>query len=208
MLAALGIEICFPLMSMNRLIGILLVGGKDDGAPFTKRRGVHLLAPPPGRHRPGKRPPLQGAAGALPPHVARRPPGHDRRAGRRRRPRDPQPADGHPVLAPVSGVQEEDETSRQLLAAALRETGRIDEIVSALLAFSRPDRDRARAPRPARGARGEPGPRRLPGAHQQSGRAPRIPRGPLPLQGDKSQLKQLFLNIFLNAIQAMPAGGS
>jgi signal transduction histidine kinase len=27
------------------------------------------------------------------------------------------------------------------------------------------------------------------------------------VQGDRSQLKQLFLNIFLNSIQAMPAGG-
>ena len=34
-----------------------------------------------------------------------------------------------------------------------------------------------------------------------------FPEAPLSILGDKSQLKQLFLNIFLNAIQAMPDGG-
>ena len=36
-LKALGIEVCFPLMSMNRLIGILLVGTKESGKPFSRQ---------------------------------------------------------------------------------------------------------------------------------------------------------------------------
>ena len=34
-LESLGITIAFPLMSMNRLIGILLIGRKGDGEPVT-----------------------------------------------------------------------------------------------------------------------------------------------------------------------------
>ena len=102
LMAALGIEIAFPLISMNRLIGILLVGSKPGGAAVHPPGGLlHPGPPAPGRHRPGERPPLQGAARALPPHVAGRPPGHDRRAGGGRGPRDPQPADGHPLDPPV-----------------------------------------------------------------------------------------------------------
>ncbi len=125
---------------MNRLIGILLVGGKPGGAAVHQAGDLlHLVPPSPGRHRPGERPPLQGAARALPPDVAGRPAGDDRRAGRRRGPRDPQPADGHPVVPPVPGGQDRRRGDRRSCSrAALQETGRINEIVSALLAFSRP----------------------------------------------------------------------
>ncbi len=66
---AFGFELCYPLLSMNRLIGILCVRaeeGRRRGSP-KHELGLHRVPDPPGRHRPGKRPPLQGAAGALPP---------------------------------------------------------------------------------------------------------------------------------------------
>jgi signal transduction histidine kinase len=94
-----------------------------------------------------------------------------------------------------------------LLAAALQETGRINEIVSALLAFSRPSeivrerhdlretlQDSLELIALQAGSKGV-NIRRV------------FPEEPLLVQGDRSQLKQLFLNVFLNAVQAMPGGG-
>jgi signal transduction histidine kinase len=119
----------------------------------------------------------------------------------------------NPLTAIRSSLQyleskQTDETSRRLVSSALLETARINEIVSALMAFSRPTeivRERLEL---------------LPTleesidlilfqAKTQKVEIRRIfPDGSLPVLGDKSQLKQLFLNLLLNAVQAMPAGGT
>lgn len=207
-LAALGIEICFPLMSMNRLIGILLVGAKDGGGPFTRTEMsfISSLLPQAGialenallfkeqreRLRRMSRADRLATIGEL-------------AAGAAHEIRNPLTA----IKSTLQYLQSKhgDETSRKLLAAAIQETDRIDEIVSALLSFSRPTEIRkerhdlreileegldlisfeARTHKVA--------------VHRQ------FPEAPLSIQGDKSQLKQLFLNIFLNALQAMPNGG-
>jgi signal transduction histidine kinase len=207
-LAALGIEICFPLMSMNRLIGILLVGAKEDGAPFTRTDMTFIssLLPQAGialenallfkeqreRLRRMSRADRLATIGELAAGAA-----HEIR---------------NPLTAIKSTLQylrskHEDETSRKLLAAAIEETGRIDEIVSALLSFSRPTEIK-RERHDLREVLEES----LDLVAFQARKAKvavrrRFPDAALLIQGDKSQLKQLFLNIFLNAIQAMPDGG-
>jgi signal transduction histidine kinase len=209
LLDRLGVEICFPLMSMNRLIGILLAGKKEDGGPFTKLEisFVSSLLPQAGialenallfkeqreRFRRMSRADRLATIGELAAGAA-----HEIR---------------NPLTAIRSSLQyleskNPDETTRKLLSSALQETARINEIVSALMAFSRPTeivRERHDL---------------LPTleesldlvsfqARTQKVEVRRIfPEGPLFVLGDKSQLKQLFLNLFLNAVQAMPAGGT
>lgn len=100
-----------------------------------------------------------------------------------------------------------DHATKKLLGAALQETARINEIVSALLAFSRPS-DIVRERHDLRETLGESLDLVLfqAGARKISVRRA-FPDKPLVVEGDRSQLKQLFLNLFLNALQAMEAGG-
>ncbi len=207
-LAALGIEFCFPLMSMNRLIGILLVGARDDGLPLTKDDVAFIssLLPQAGialenallfkeqreRFRRMSRADRLATIGELAAGAA-----HEIR---------------NPLTAIKSSLQylqskHEDETSQKLLAAAIEETGRIDEIVSALLSFSRPTEIK-RERHDLREVLEESldlvafqARKNKVAVHR------RFPDAALMIQGDKSQLKQLFLNVFLNAIQAMAEGG-
>jgi signal transduction histidine kinase len=194
-LASLGIEFCFPLQSMNRLIGILLVGAKEDGKPLTKDdvafvSSLILFKEQRERFRRMSRADRLATIGELAAGAA-----HEIR---------------NPLTAIKSSLQylrskHEDETSQKLLAAAIEETGRIDEIVSALLSFSRPTEIK-RERHDLREVLEES----LDLVAFQARKAKvavrrQFPDAPLAIQGDKSQLKQLFLNIFLNAIQAMPA---
>jgi signal transduction histidine kinase len=104
-------------------------------------------------------------------------------------------------------AKSEDEPTRKLLGAALQETSRINDIVSALLAFSRPS-DVVKELHDLRDTLAESLDLVT---YQASSRKVEIrrnfPGDPLPVRGDRSQLKQMFLNLFLNAIQAMPSGG-
>jgi two-component system, NtrC family, sensor kinase len=208
LLNRLGVEICFPLMSMNRLIGILLAGKKEDGGPFSRLEisFISSLLPQAGialenallfkeqreRFRRMSRADRLATIGELAAGAA-----HEIR---------------NPLTAIRSSLQyleskQTDETSRRLVSSALSETARINEIVSALMAFSRPTeivREKLEL---------------LPTleesldliafqARTQKVEIRRVfPEAPLSMLGDKSQLKQLFLNLLLNAVQAMPSGG-
>jgi signal transduction histidine kinase len=101
-----------------------------------------------------------------------------------------------------------DETSRKLLDAALQETERIDKIVSALLAFSRPS-EIAKERQDLRETIQESLDLVAFQAKTQKVAVSKdVPPEPIPIRADRAQLKQLFLTVFLNAIQAMPNGGT
>jgi signal transduction histidine kinase len=207
-LTALGIEICFPLIAMNRLIGVLLVGAKPDRSPFTKLETsfISSLLPQAGialenallfkeqreRLRRMSRADKLATVGELAAGAA-----HEIR---------------NPLTAIRSSLQyleakNADETSRRLLASALQETERIDKIVSALLSFSRPS-ETVKERHDLRVTIEESLELVSFQAKTQNVAVSRdLPVVPLLIRGDRAQLKQLFLNLFLNAIQAMPAGG-
>lgn len=207
-LTSLGIEICYPLISMNRLIGILLLGPKEGGEDFSapELSFIFSLAPQAGialenallykeqreRFRRMSRADKLATIGELAAGAA-----HEIR---------------NPLTAIKSSLQflekkSQDDMARKILASALQETARIENILSALLSFSRPSELKKERHNiidtleeilelisfQARTQK----------IHLVRGFA----ASPLYIQGDKSQLKQLFLNIFLNALQAMPNGG-
>jgi signal transduction histidine kinase len=203
-----GFELCYPLLSMNRLIGILCVGPKTPPAGFSKPEiaFIESLTPQAGialenamlyreqreRFRRMIRADRLATIGELAAGAA-----HEIR---------------NPLTAIKSSLQYvaekcQQETERKLLDVALQETDRIDEILAALLSFSRPseikkersdlvvilEESLALISYQARAG----------GVEMET----KFPAGPVFLNGDKSQVKQLFLNIFLNAIQAMEGGG-
>jgi signal transduction histidine kinase len=207
--SAFGLVLCFPLLSMNRLIGMLCLGPKRDGAEYVKRElaFIESLTPQAGialenamlykeqreRFRRMIRADRLATIGELAAGAA-----HEIR---------------NPLTAIKSSLQYlaqkcQQDTEKKLLAVALQETDRIDEILAALLAFSRPTEIKKEPydlvvvlteslsllAFQARAA----------GVVVET----KFPAEPVLLTGDKSQIKQLFLNIFLNAIQAMEKGGT
>ncbi|MHB8054503.1 MAG: GAF domain-containing sensor histidine kinase [Candidatus Aminicenantales bacterium] len=208
MLGRLGIAVCFPLISMNRLIGILLAGGTKNGAPLPEDEVsfISLLLPQAGI--------------ALENAILYR----EQRERLRRMSRADRLATvgelaagaAHEIRNPLTAVRSSlqyleaksgDEATKKLIGTALRETNRINETVSALLAFSRPS-EIVKEFFDLRETLTE-GLDLI--AYQVSSRTIAVVRDfpePLPVRGDRAQLKQLFLNFFLNAVQAMPSGGT
>jgi signal transduction histidine kinase len=207
-LSALGIEVCYPLISMNRLIGVIFLGAKENNKNFSKQELSLILSlmPQTGialenailykeqreRFRRMSRADKLATIGELAAGAA-----HEIR---------------NPLTAIKSSLQylkpkRQDEKENRLLDNALEETERIDEILSGLLSFSRPA-----------GIKKEKG--NLTETLEESLQlisfqlkkqkikvSRDFPSSPLYLKGDKAQLKQVFLNLFLNSLQAMKDGG-
>jgi two-component system, NtrC family, sensor kinase len=207
-LKSIRVELCFPLVSMNRLIGIIFIGAKQDGTGYTDQELtiISSLTPQTGialenavlykeqreRFRRMSRADRLATIGELAAGAA-----HEIR---------------NPLTAIRSTLQYltgkiEGEKENTLLKNALSETDRIDEILSALLSFSRPSEIKRESEDlikiineclelisfQARKMKVE---------------TTRIyPKDPIIFTFDKSQVKQLFLNLFLNSLQSMPGGG-
>ncbi|MBN2245663.1 MAG: GAF domain-containing protein [Candidatus Aminicenantes bacterium] len=207
-LNSIGVELCFPLVSMNRLIGIIFIGAKQDETGYTDQELslIYSLTPQTGialenavlykeqreRFRRMSRADKLATIGELAAGAA-----HEIR---------------NPLTAIKSTLQYltgkiEGKKENTLLKNALSETERIDEILSALLSFSRPSEIKRESEDlikiineclelisfQARKMKVE---------------ITRIyPKDPVIFTFDKSQLKQLFLNLFLNSIQSMRDGG-
>ncbi len=207
-LESLGAELCYPIISMNRLIGILFVGAKLGRERFSKQElsFIALLTPQTGialenallyreqreRFRRMLRADKLATIGELAAGAA-----HEIR---------------NPLTAIKSSLQylegkTQDETSRKLLGTALEETGRIEEILSGLLSFSRPS-DIKKERHDLLESLDESLDLIAFQAKKQKVRIVKEFASPtLYINGDRSQLKQLFLNLFLNSLQAMPEGG-
>jgi len=207
-LTALGIEVCFPLISMNRLIGVIFLGAKENNENFSKQELSLILSLTPQtgialenailykeqreRFRRMSRADKLAMIGELAAGAA-----HEIR---------------NPLTAIKSSLQylktnSQDEKKNRLLDNALEETERIDEILSGLLSFSRPSEIKKE-----KGNLIETLEESLElisfQLKKQKIKVIRdFPPSPLYLKGDKAQLKQLFLNLFLNSLQAMKDGG-
>jgi len=205
---AFGFELCYPLLSMNRLIGILCSGPKRDGERFTKHElgFIESLTPQAGI----------ALENALLYKEQRERLRRMMRADRLATIGELAAGAAHEIRNPLTAIKSSlqylsekcrQETERKLLGVALQETDRIDEILAALLSFSRPSEikkeqyDLAVALEESLSLLSFQA--RAAAAEVETA----FPPGPVLLNGDKSQVKQLFLNILLNAIQAMEGGG-
>ncbi len=203
-----GFELCYPLLSMNRLVGILCVGPKSGGGDFAKSEIAFI----------GSLTPQAGIAleNAILYKEQRERFRRMIRADRLATIGELAAGAAHEIRNPLTAIKSSlqylegrirEEKEKKLLAIALQESDRIDEILAALLSFSRPSEIKKEAADlavileeslalisyQARSAGVEV--------------ATKFPGGPVLFNGDKSQAKQLFLNLFLNAIQAMAGGG-
>lgn len=207
-LESLGIELCYPIISMNRLIGILLLGGKPGTEAFSRQElsFISLLTPQTGiamenallykeqreRFRRMLRADRLATIGELAAGAA-----HEIR---------------NPLTAIKSSLQylggkNQDEAAKRLLNTALEETGRIEEILSGLLSLSRPSEIKKERHDLLENLDETLELISFQARKQKIRVVKEFPPSPIDLNGDKSQLKQLFLNLFLNSLQAMNEGG-
>lgn len=205
----LRLVLCYPVLSMNRLIGILGVGERASGEALPAEEAAFLdsLMPQAGialenallfkeqreRYRRMLRADRLATIGELAAGAA------------------------HEIRNPLTSIKSSlqylesrcrEESEKRLLGVALAETDRIDGILAALLSFSRPTELRKE-------------PCDLVALLEESAALVEIqarakgvdlrlslPPRPLAVEADGSQLKQVFLNVFLNAVQAMGGGGT
>lgn len=207
-LKALGIELCFPLVSMNRLIGIIFIGPKHRDQDFSKQELslISSLTPQMGialenallykeqreRFRRMSRADKLATIGELAAGAA------------------------HEIRNPLTGIKsflqyleakDLSEKEGKILKNALEETDRIDDILSALLSFSRPSETKKEKIDLIAVLEESLDLMAFQVRKQKIQVLREFPPSPLIMNADKSQLKQLFLNIFLNSLQAMKKGG-
>jgi two-component system, NtrC family, sensor kinase len=209
LLADIGAGGCLPLIALNRLVGIVLMGvGSGDWAPSPDELELVRL--------------LAGHAGLAFENACL---SRDQRAGLRRLDRAErlavagQLAAGvaHEIRNPLTAVRStvqylladaEDTPKGALLRELITEIDRIDRTVDGLLNLTR-----ARDMEPATLDVNEVVDETLvlvsaQAAHQRVSVERDHFRGqPLTVLGDARQLRQVFLNVALNALQAMPDGG-
>lgn len=203
-LETLFIELCFPLVSMNRLIGIIFIGPKAENKKFTKQELtiISTLTPQAGialenailykeqreRFRRMSRADKLATIGELAAGAA------------------------HEIRNPLTAIQSslqylstkiKAEKEKKLLTNALKETGRINEILSALLSFSRPSEIKKEKNDIIEILEGSLDLISIQAKKNKIKIIRDYPAIPIHLNSDKDQLKQLFLNILLNSVQAM-----
>ncbi|RPI22551.1 MAG: GAF domain-containing protein [Acidobacteria bacterium] len=210
LLSRLQIRVCVPLLVLNRLTGIMLLGSKDDKWRLSEEQADLLQA-------------LAGQAGLAFENAALHREQRDRlrrlyRAERLAAAGQLAAGVAHEIRNPLTSIRStiqyvlpsfgESDQKRGLLQELLSEVDRIDRIVNDLLTLTRPtdfhpiDMNLVELLDHTLLLIG-------PQARKQ-GVDIVYPReqGELNLRGDMAQLKQVLLNVLLNALQAMPEGGT
>ncbi len=206
-LVALGVRICAPLVSMNRIVGLLLLGPRgendfdeQDLTLLTALAAQAALAienallnrQQTERLRHMYRAERLATAGQLASGVA-----HEIR---------------NPLTAIRSTIQllardfQGDAARRELLDDVVAEVDRINQIITQLLSFARSS-EFSIAPVGLNTVLDFAAGLITAQARMQGVRIARELRDVPPVPGDEAQLKQLFLNLLMNALQAMPSGG-
>lgn len=208
-LKSLSIELCFPLIAMNRFIGIILIGLKEMKEKFDKQELslISALTPQIGialenavlyqeqreKFRRMSRADRLATAGELAAGAA-----HEIR---------------NPLTAIKSCLQYLEknnaliEKDKNIIKNALQEANRINDILSALLSFARPSEIQKEKINLVETLKKSLDLISFQAKKQKVEIYREFPSSHFFLKGDESQLKQLFLNLFLNSLQAMDKGG-
>ncbi len=210
LLGRLHIEACVPLLVLNRLTGIVLLGSKDEKWRLTEDQAELLQV-------------LAGQAGLAFENAALHREQRDRlrrlyRAERLAAAGQLAAGVAHEIRNPLTSIRstiqyvlpsfEATDQKRVLLDELLSEVDRIDRIVNDLLSLTRPTDFH-----PSEFDLVELLDHSLlligPQARKQGVDIHYTPhKAELKISGDAGQLKQVFLNVFLNSLQAMPKGGT
>ncbi len=232
-LKSLEVKLCYPLISMNRLIGIIFIGPKEDSIEYSKKEmemitsftlqaaialeNALLYKEQRERYRKMLRADKLATIGELASGAA-----HEIRnpltaiksslqylaaakSGPAQRTKNPVSVDQPPLESNPS--KERAEVESKMLNTALHETERIEKILSALLSFSRPLELKKEKFDLIKVIDDTLELISFQANKQRVVMARDYPQSELLLKGDKAQLKQLFLNLFLNSLQAMESGG-
>lgn len=209
MLERLSVQVVLPISGLNRTLGILFASppqGREECDPEALETLVSLA-------------PQMGLAleNSLLYRERRERLRHMTRADRLATVGVLAAGAAHEIRNPLTAIKstlqfvlpkQTNETARRMLGQALEETERIERILSGLLSFARQGEMKREAVAlehvleqtldlVAFQARQQKIQILLPSC-----------REPVWVEGDPAQLTQLFLNLFLNAIQAMPQGGT
>jgi signal transduction histidine kinase len=209
LLRGLRLQVAVPMISLNRLTGILLLGF-DRSSRVLSRRDLELLG------LLARQASLAFENAALYREQRER---LDRLHRAERLAAVGQLAAGvaHEIRNPLTAIRstmqyllqglDPSEPKHQLVEELLSEVDRINSTVGGLLSLSRSGEFRpvaidvldplARAVQLLRARAGEQG----------LEIAAHLPQAPVWVLGDAGQLKQVFLNLLLNAVQSMPGGG-
>ncbi len=209
LLAALRVSVCVPLLVLNRLRGVVLLGSKDEAWELGVGQGDLLQA-------------LASQAGLAFENAALHREQRDRvrrlyRAERLASAGQLAAGIAHEIRNPLTSIRstiqyvlpdfDAADQKRELLTELLTEVDRLDRIVNDLLTLTRPSDFRPSAVDLVElldqsllliGAQARKQGVELKCVHNASR---------LMIQGDAGQLKQVLLNVCLNSLQAMPAGG-
>lgn len=205
----LGLVLCYPVLSMNRLIGILGVGPRDRGGDFSAEESAFIDS-------------LMPQAGIALENALLYKEQKERfrrmlRADRLATIGELAAGAAHEIRNPLTSIRSSlqyletrcrEANEKKLLGVALRETDRIDEILSALLSFSRPSEIRKEPSNLVALIEESAALVSIQARAKGIGVRTSFPPEPVVVDADGSQLKQVFLNVFLNAVQAMENGGS
>jgi signal transduction histidine kinase len=209
-LGRLHIHVCVPLVVLNRLTGIVLLGSSDERWRLKEEQAELLHA-------------LAGQAGLAFENAALHREQRDRlrrlyRAERLAAAGQLAAGIAHEIRNPLTSIRstiqyvlpsfEPADQKRVLLDELLSEVDRIDRIVNDLLSLTRTSDFH-----PSELKLAELLDHTLlligPQARKQAVEVEyRRVKDELKVSGDASQLKQVFLNVFLNSLQAMPKGGT
>jgi len=209
MFRRLGFVLCFPILSMNRLIGILGVGPKTSGAAYSAEEAAFIDS-------------IMPQAGIALENALLYKEQRERfrrmlRADRLATIGELAAGAAHEIRNPLTSIKSSlqylesrcrEETEKRLLGVALRETDRIDEILTALLSFSRPSEIHKEVCDLSALLEESVALVSIQARAKSVEVRTAFPPGPVAVNADRSQIKQLFLNVFLNAIQAMDGGGT
>lgn len=208
LLRRLDIRICVPLISLNRLTGFVLLGTSGLGPPDQQRLDLLLL--------------LAGQAALALENAALYAQQRDRLARLHRAERLATAGKlaagvAHEIRNPLTSIRstiqylqgrlEEDQMKKEMIGGLLEEIDRIDQTVSDLLDLSKP-REFDPQEMDVIGLLDQVATLVTVQANKRGVKIERRLAGqPLLLLGDENKLKEVFLNLGLNALQAMEKGG-